>query len=81
MNREETQIGLQSLQYQMKMVAHQSIHVNLPFRLAASFRQRGQKSLPVGVIPKNASAPVPVIHGTINRPFLFDSQPPRHPDI
>ena len=75
------QIGLRSLQHQMKMLGHQSIRVNLRLRLAASFRQRGRKSFPVGVIPKNAFAPVPAIHDVINRPFLFDSQPPGHPDI
>jgi hypothetical protein len=71
-------IGLGRLNYQVKMIAHQAIRVHLPLRLAASLSQRGQKTFPVDVVPKDVLTPVPATHYMINRPFIFHSQFARH---
>src|ERR1043166_1887117 len=38
------QIGLRSFEHQMKMIAHQTIGVNLPLSFGASFPSFGQKT-------------------------------------
>jgi hypothetical protein len=65
----------------MKMIAHQTIRVNLPLCLAASLSQGTQKPLPVCLVPENVLTPVAAIHHVINRPLIFHSQFARHEQI
>jgi len=75
------QIRRWRLQDQVKMIAHQTVGVNLPPRLAARLPQRRQKPPPVSRIPKDALPLVPAIHHMINRARIFHPQRSGHGSI
>ena len=68
------QIRLRRLDDQMKVVAHETIRVHLPFRSDTDFSQRVEESLPILIISKDALALVSSIDHMVNRTTIFDAQ-------
>jgi hypothetical protein len=68
--------------HQVKVIAHQTICVHLPFGLAASLIQRSQKATPVLVILEDVLALISAIQEVVNGPRILDAQLARHsPDL
>src|SRR5207249_3023419 len=63
------QIGPRRFDHQMKMIAHQTVAMNLPTGLLTDFLQRLQEQLPIFVTKENRLPSVPAIHYMINRPL------------
>jgi hypothetical protein len=57
----------------MKMVAHQTIGVNLPSSLAAGLAERGQKALAILVVSEDVPPLISAIDHMINRSGVFNS--------
>ncbi len=62
----------------MKMIAQETLRVNLPFRLAARLSERSQKPLAILIIMKNVLALISAIHHRIHRARIVYPQRPRH---
>jgi hypothetical protein len=63
---------------QMKVIAHQAIGVNLPFGLAAGFRQGGQEHAAIPHISKNWLPAIPPVHHMVDRSGKFTAHLARH---
>ena len=74
----EDKVRLRRLQHQMKVIAHETICVNLPFCFAAALTQGAQKFFPILVVSKNILALISAIHHVIHRPGILNAQRPRH---
>jgi hypothetical protein len=58
----------------MKMVAHQTIGMDLPIGLLASLREGLQEILAIDVIQENVLLPITAAHDVINGIFVLDAQ-------
>src|SRR5438034_6381923 len=59
------QVRLGRFNYQVKMIRHEAIGMNLPAGLAARLAQGLDKPLAVGVVVEDRFAPVPTIHDMV----------------
>ena len=60
------QIPLERLHYQMKIIPHEAIGMDLPIGFRARLRQRGDEQLPILVSEKDRFPPVAAIHHVVN---------------
>src|SRR5437016_5345793 len=67
--------------HQMKMIAHQTVGVHLPPGLLASCAQGLEKISPIPIIAKDLFTPIAPTHQMIDRPFVLNSQLPRHRQV
>jgi hypothetical protein len=72
------QIGARSFHYQMKMIVHQTIGMNLPLGLPTGAPEKLEKKLPVHVISYDCLAPIAPTQDMIDRSRIFNAQRPRH---
>src|SRR5439155_19608927 len=72
------QIGPRRFDHQMKMIADQTVAMNLPTGLLTDFLQRLQEQVPIFVTKENRLPSGPAIHYMINRAFIFHSQLSQH---
>src|SRR6266436_4614726 len=56
------------------MIAHQTISLDLPFRLLTGLTQREEKPLPVVVVPENILSAITAIHHMVHRPWILNAQ-------
>ena len=70
-----------AFQYEMKMISHQTIRVNLPIGLGASLGERGEKLLVINVVEEDRFAAVATINDVIDRAGIFDAQRTGHGSI
>src|SRR5512141_2244888 len=64
--------------HQVKMMAHQTIGMNLPTGLRAGLPQGLQKALPIPVVLKNGLAAVATVHDMVDRATVLDPELARH---
>src|ERR1043166_259999 len=62
-----------SLDDEMKMIAHQTVGMNLPASPRASVAEYFQKALSVHIVAKHCFPPVASIQEMIESAFVFDS--------
>src|SRR5438477_12794270 len=72
------QIRTGRLYHQMKMIAHQTISMNLPSGSSADPRQKLKEKLSIAIILKNDFASVAPTQDMINRPRILNAQWPGH---
>src|SRR6185503_5470212 len=66
------QIGLGRFRHQMKMIAHQTIGMDLPFSLQAGLGQCFKEPFPIRVILENRLLPITAVHDMINRSWVLE---------
>jgi hypothetical protein len=70
----EDQIGHRGFDDQMKMIAHQAIGMNLPFRFSTSLAERREEPFTVSVILENVLAPITAVDNMLNGSRVLDAQ-------
>src|ERR1043165_3281936 len=72
------QIRPRRLHHQMKMIAHQTISVQLPSGLCANSPETFKEASPVRIVPEDFLAPIPPAHEVINSSLVLNPKLPRH---
>ena len=72
------EVGLGRLDHEVKMVAHQTIHMHLPAGFEASLRQRFKKAPAINVVLKDGLPSVTSAHEVVDRPAIFQTDFARH---
>ena len=63
---------------EMKMIAHETIRMNLPIGLGASLGERDEKLFVIEIVAKDGFTMVATIHDVIDRAGIFDAQRTGH---
>src|SRR5437868_12598841 len=64
--------------HEMKVIAHQTIRMNLPIGLKARFGESGQEFLPIHIILENILPLVASVHDVVNSYRILDPHLARH---
>ena len=72
------QVRLGRFDYQVKMIRHEAIGMNLPAGLAAHLAQGLDNPLAVGVVVEDRFAPVPTVHHVVQSPGVLNPKFARH---
>ena len=72
------EIGVGRLDDEVKMIAHETIRVNLPIGFGANLGERGEKFVVIKVVAEDGFAAVATVHDVINCARIFDAQRTGH---
>src|SRR5579862_5526818 len=72
------QVGLGSFDDQVKVIAHETIRMNLPIGFFARLLQRFEEEFSVVIIVENVLPVIPSVHDMIDCSFVLNSKLPGH---
>jgi hypothetical protein len=72
------QVGFRRLDYQMKMIAHEAIRMNLKAGFLTRLRQGFQEILTIHIVQENVLAAISAAHEVVDGPLILHSHFTRH---